>query len=109
MLCRQAFGQHVAALELPVRIVGREQDHVLGADMVEDALEPSLLRRFIHRLQGEAYMIAHDPCWRPVNPRRLGADAAPGLVEAPQESRQPGDSAFDEHYLERRKFDKHAL
>ena len=37
---RQPVRQHVVAIEVPVRVVGREQQHVVGAQMLEQALRP---------------------------------------------------------------------
>ena len=35
----QAVGQRVLVVEMPVRIVGGEQQHVVGADLLDDALQ----------------------------------------------------------------------
>ena len=49
----------------------------------------------------QANMLADDLGRRPVDPGHLGAHAAPGLVGAPQQIRQPGEAGFDQHHAQR--------
>ena len=65
--------------------------------------------RRIDRLQGHAHVLADDLGRRAVDPRHLGAHAAPGLAGAPEQIRQPGEARFDQHQPQRREFLEHAF
>jgi hypothetical protein len=58
---QQAFGQavrqRVLVIEVPVRIVGREQQHFVRADLVDDAQQLLGFRRRVERLDGQPYML----------------------------------------------------
>ena len=88
------------AIETPVRPVGREEQHPLGADLVEQPREPALLRRALQGLEGDAHMLADQVGGRALHPGHLGAQAAPGLVRAPQEVRQPADAGVEQHHAQ---------
>jgi hypothetical protein len=106
----QPVRQHLVAVELPVRIVGREQQKIVATDMFERA--GKLLRvvfRQIERLERESHALADDVGRRPVEPRHLGAHAAPGLVDAPQQRRQPGKAGLDADERQRREFLENAF
>ena len=68
-----------------------------------------VVRRQVERLQREAHVLADDVGRRPVEPRHLGAHAAPGLVDAPEQRRQPGEAGLDADELQLRKFLEHAF
>src|SRR5262245_58304500 len=57
---RQMRRDGVVAVELPMRIVRREQEHLVGADLVDDIGDTGRIRRRIERLHGDADMIADD-------------------------------------------------
>ena len=97
---REALGQHVLRIIMPMRVVGREQQDIVGADMLQHALQHCGFRRSVVRLQGETDMPAHQGRGRFGRPRHLAPHAAPGLVRSPQEARQPGEARFDHHHLE---------
>src|SRR5262249_39929815 len=44
-LLRKPVGQGVLAVEMPVRVIGREQQHAVAADMLERARQDLLLTR----------------------------------------------------------------
>src|SRR5579862_2763000 len=92
-----------------MRIIGREQQQLVRAHLLEHELELARMRRLVDRLQGEADMLAHDFGGRAIHPRNLAPYAAPGLLEAPKTSRQPSKARFDEHGFKARKFDEDAL
>ena len=106
---RQAGGQHVVAVELPVRKIGREQQHVVGLQLVHDS--PNVRRRWrrVKGLDRQPDVVAHEFLGRAVDPGHLVAHPAPELGEPPQARRQPGDPGFDQHHLELGVFDEHAL
>src|SRR5882724_3776736 len=56
----QARRHRIVALELPVRVIGREQEHFLRADLVDDILDSGRIRRRIERLHGDAKVLADD-------------------------------------------------
>src|SRR5262249_35210762 len=69
----QQFGQHIVwqsggdgidAFEVPVRVVRREQQHLIGTDLVDDGLNQRLVRRIIERLRRQADVLANDLGWR---------------------------------------------
>ena len=97
------------AVELPVRIVARKQQHAIRADLVDQLLDAGLVGRGIERLRREPHVIAHDVGRRAIDPRHLHAHALPGLVGPPHEGRQPADARFHQHDLEARKLAEHAL
>src|SRR4051794_37858637 len=59
-MVRQMRRYRVVAIELPVRIVGGKQQHLVGADLVDDVGDALRIRRTIERLRGQADVIAHD-------------------------------------------------
>ena len=104
-----AGGEGVGAVEMPVRVVGGEQQHVVVADLVEDARHAGGVGRRVGGLQGDAHVFADELGGRAVDPGHFGAHAAPGLVGAPEEIRQPGEAGFDQHDAESGEFGEHAL
>ena len=42
---RQMRRHRIVAVELPVRVVGREQEHLVGADLLDDVGDPSRIGR----------------------------------------------------------------
>src|SRR5882757_1792865 len=57
---RQMRRYRVVAVELPVRIIRREQEHLVGADHVDDGGDAGRIGRRVERLRGEADVVAHD-------------------------------------------------
>src|SRR3954447_21827159 len=57
---RKVRRDRIVAVELPVRIVGREQEHLFRADLVDDLLDASGVARRIKRLHGDAEILAND-------------------------------------------------
>src|SRR3982075_728526 len=55
--CHQAFGQMrrdgVVAVELPMRIIGGEQEHPVRADHLDDVGNPGRVGRAVERLGGK--------------------------------------------------------
>src|SRR5437879_6357452 len=51
---RQVRRHGIVALELPMRIVGRKQEHLFRADLVDDVFHASRIRRRVERLHGDA-------------------------------------------------------
>src|SRR6478672_9753160 len=54
----QAVGQRVLVVEMPVRVVGGEQQHLVGTDLLDDALQLIGARWRIERLDGQAHVFA---------------------------------------------------
>ena len=99
----------VVAVELPVRIIRREQEHLIGADLLDHVGDACGIRRAVERLHGDADMVADDRSRLALDPRHLDAHAAPGLVGAPHEGRQPAHAGFHQHHLEAGEFAEHAF
>src|SRR5580704_10973369 len=57
---RQMRRQRIVAVELPVRIVGREQEHFFRADLLDDVGDAARIARTVERLHGDADMVADD-------------------------------------------------
>src|SRR6185503_13463543 len=57
---RQMWRHRIVAVELPVRIIGREQEHLVGADLLDDVGDAGRIRRAVERLHGDADMVADD-------------------------------------------------
>src|SRR5882724_13174529 len=90
--CRQIRRYRVIAVELPVRVIGGEQEHPVRIDHVDDVGNAFRIARAVERLRGQANVVTHDRRRLAVDPRHLDADAAPGLIGAPHEGRQPADA-----------------
>src|SRR6202012_4339530 len=86
---RQMRRYRVVAVELPVRIIRREQEHLVGADLFDDVFDALRVGRSVERLHGDADVVADDGGRLALDPGHLDAHAAPGLVGAPHEGRQP--------------------
>src|SRR5271163_1730622 len=84
---RQAGGNRVGSLEVPVRVVGRKQQHFVGTDFIDDGLSLGLFGWVVERLDREPHVVADDLGRGSVQPWRLGANAAPSLVDTPEISR----------------------
>ena len=97
------------AVELPVRIVAGEQQHAIGADLVDQILDAGAVGRRVERLRRQADVLAHQLRRRLLDPRHLDADALPGLVGAPHEGGQPADAGFHQHDLELREISRTRL
>src|SRR5262245_32930669 len=82
------------ALELPVRIVGREQEHLVGVYHFDDAHDSLGIWR-IERLGGEPYVLAHDLGRGALDIGHLGPHSAPRLNGTPNEARQPRHTTLD--------------
>src|SRR5690349_2832657 len=80
---RQVVWQCIAAIEVPVRVVGGEQQHLVRADLLDESLQLIGARRCIERLDGQAHMLTRISRRSLFEPRHLGPNAAPGLVGAP--------------------------
>jgi hypothetical protein len=75
---RSAGGrEHLVAVELPVRVVGRKQQQRVRIEMVDQAADEVGRIRGIERLDGGAEMVAEDVARRALDPRHFGAQAAP--------------------------------
>ena len=98
----------IVTVELPVRIVGRKQEHLVGTDLLDHVGDANSIRRPVKRLHGDADMVADDRSRLALDPGHLDADAAPGLVGAPHEGRQPAHARLHQHDLEIGKFAEHA-
>src|SRR5258705_11092577 len=57
---RQMRRYRVVAVELPMRIIGREQEHLVRADHVDDVGDAGRIGWSVERLRGDANMVAHD-------------------------------------------------
>src|ERR1700728_1687103 len=57
---RQMRRHRVVAVELPVRIIRREQKHLVGADLLDDIGNAGRIRRPVERLHGDAKVVADD-------------------------------------------------
>src|SRR5690349_2777317 len=68
---RQAGWQHGVAVELPVRIVRGEQQHVVAVDHLDDAVEYIAVAGRIDWLYGEPNIFTDDLRRRPLYPRHL--------------------------------------
>ena len=99
----------IVAVELPVRIIRREQEHLVGADLLDHVGDACGIRRAVERLHGDADMVADDRSRLTLDPRHLDAHAAPGLVGAPHEGGQPAHARLHQHDLEAGKFAEHAF
>src|SRR4051812_11532872 len=83
---RKAGRQNGVAVELPMRIVRREQQHVVAVDHLDDAVEYIAVARRINWLYGKPNIFADDLRRRSLYPRHLGSHAAPGLDRPPDEA-----------------------
>src|SRR5712664_4590126 len=98
--CRQMRRYRVIAVELPMWVIGGEQEHLVRVDHVDDVCNAFRIGRTVERLRGQADVVAHDRRRLAIDPGHLDADAAPGLVGAPHEGRQPADAGLHQHDLE---------
>src|SRR6476660_9386959 len=57
---RQMRRHRIVAVELPVRIVGREQEHLVGADLLDHIGDACGIGRTVERLHRDADMVADD-------------------------------------------------
>src|SRR6266446_9625123 len=57
---RQMRRYRVVAVKLPVRIIGREQEHLVRIDHVDDVGNAFRIGRAVARLRGQADVVAHD-------------------------------------------------
>src|SRR5712664_4049108 len=80
---RDAGGKEIVAIELPMRVIGGKQQEFVRAQMIDDTADDVRGFRRIERLHGQAEMIAEDFQRGAVEPRDLGAQAAPELRHAP--------------------------
>src|SRR6476661_4190421 len=72
---RQMRRHRIVTVELPVRIVGRKQEHLVGADLLDHVSDTGGIRRPIERLHGDADMVANDGSRLALDPRHLDAHA----------------------------------
>src|SRR6266700_8249023 len=73
---RQMRRYRVVAVELPVRIIRREQEHLVGADHVDDVGDAGRIGRRVERLRGEADVVTHDRRRLAIDPGHFDAHAA---------------------------------
>ena len=99
----------VGALVVPVRVIGREQQHAVRADLLAQLLDAVLVGRGIEWLDCQAEVVADDVGRRAIDPRHLDPHAFPGLVRAPHAGRKPADARFHQHDLQRRELAEHAF
>src|SRR5262249_28221276 len=66
---RKALRHHLVAVELPMRKIRGVKKDVVGAQMLDGALDGVGIGRRIERLDGQAEMVANDLVRRAVDPR----------------------------------------
>src|ERR1700724_1303235 len=67
----------VVAVELPVRKVGRKQQHVVGLHVLDQFCHRGRIVRAVEWLDGQPDVIAHNFSRRTIDPRHFEAYAAP--------------------------------
>src|SRR6201991_2888611 len=95
-------------IEVPVRIIRREQQPV-DADPFDQRTQVPCLVRLVDRLGGEPEMLLHIFRRAPLEMRDLIAKTLEMLIHPPHRRRDPAEAAFDEDDLEPRKALRHAF
>ena len=101
--------QHARRLvEVPMRVVGREQQLVPADpfDHLEQMLAPL---RVFHRLRGPPDVVADVFRRLALEMRHLAAQPLETLVEPPGQRRRPAEAGLDHHHLQFRKALEHAF
>src|SRR6266849_442344 len=88
-------------VEIPMRIIGREQQ-TIDADPIDQRSQVPCLVRLIDRLGGEPEVLAHIFGRTPLEVRDFVTEALEMLVHSPHGRGNPAEAAFDEHELEAR-------
>ena len=89
-------------VEVPVRVVGGEQDAVVHPDVPQRGGQVGGVVRLLDRLRGEPEVLADVLRRRPAQVRHVRAQLPPGVVEGPHQRTGPGDAALDADHLQRR-------
>ena len=97
------------AVELPVRVVARIQEHAIGSDLIDQLFDARLVGRRVEGLGSQPHVIAHDIGGWAINPGHLDTHTLPGLVGAPHEGRQPTNARLHHDNLEVGKLAEHAF
>jgi hypothetical protein len=92
--------RHELFVRVPMRIVRREHQDVVGAELIDDAEQLARVARSVDGLKRDANVLPNVLGRRAPRPRHLTAQAAPALVEPPQERRQPREPRFDQRHAE---------
>src|SRR5829696_268648 len=87
----------IRIVEVPVRVVRGEHQHVVGTEVIDDLEKVLRVRRFLHRLGREPHLLPDVLRWRPLEERYFLAQTLPVLVEPPHERRQPGEATLHDH------------
>src|SRR5262245_34018777 len=96
-LVGQAIEHEPGVVEVPVRIVGREAE-IVGRSSRLEHLEKRLVApvRVLERLGREANVLSRDLARLALEPWHLAPQRAPVRVQAPENARQPGDTALEQ-------------
>src|SRR6185437_9019450 len=86
-------------VEIPVRIIGREEE-AIPADPFDDTQQIVGALGLFHRLRREPDMLADVFGRRPFQMRNLAAHLLPMLIEPPAQWRNPSETTFDQHELQ---------
>src|ERR1700730_4830254 len=76
-VARNARGEEIIAVELPMRVVGGEQQELVRTQMIDHAADDVGGIRSVERLDGQAEMVAENIPRRALEPGNLAAQAAP--------------------------------
>src|ERR1700730_1299475 len=81
---RNAGREEIIAVELPMRVVGGEQQKLVRTQMIDHAADDVGGIRSVERLDGKAEMVAENIPRRALDPGNLATQAAPEFGEPPQ-------------------------
>src|SRR4029078_7413348 len=92
---RKAGGYHRVAVELPMRVVRRVKQYIVGTQVLDRSFHRFRAVGSVKRLDRQAEMVADDLPGGAVDPGHFGAKPAPELAEPPQETGQPRHPGFN--------------
>src|SRR5262249_6105623 len=105
----QRARDELGRIAVPMREIAGEHQHPPRVEHLQHPVEMLRRVRLLDWLRGEQHMLGDDLARRPVEPWRGLPQRLPVLVETPEQRRQPGDAALDQHELQRWELLEHAF
>ncbi len=106
---RNHVRDRVIGVELPVRVVAREEKQLVRAHLLHELLKGFGRGGTVERLRRQAHLITHDLERRTVYPGDFHPQPLPELVEVPDVRGQPRHARLDQHHAQLGKLGEHAF